>query len=188
MVFVVDDLVAWLVALVADTGRKKLTTLLLGSDQQRALRQAAVAAVERTAEQLAPSGGEQAEQLAMVVGEVFREPATYAAVARQATLLEVGLHGAAEWWHRRRFDGHHTAPADHDRRVSRLLQAAEANPDVSADDVEWLTRKLQNSNNKSQLDRLLDIAGTVPDLMRDLVADPEAVGSSGPGAAYSWAQ
>ena len=100
----------------------------------------------------------------------------------------VGLHVAAEWWHRHRFDGHHTAPADHDQRVSRLLQAAEANRNVSTDDGEWLKRKLENSNNKSQLDRLLDIAGTVPHLMRDLVGDPEAMGSSGPGAAYSWAQ
>jgi hypothetical protein len=100
----------------------------------------------------------------------------------------VGLHVAAEWWHRRRFDGHHTAPADHDQRVSRLLQAAEASPDVSTDDVEWLERKLQNSNNKSQLDRLLDIAATVPDLMRDLVGDPRAVSSSGAGAAHLWAR
>ena len=100
----------------------------------------------------------------------------------------VGLHVAAEWWHRRRFDEHHTAPADHARRMSRVLAAAEANPDVSTNDVDWLRRKLQNSNNKSQLDRLLDIAGTVPDLMRDLVGDPGAMGSSGPGAAYSWAR
>ena len=54
MVFVADDLGAWLVGLLADAGRKKLTSLVLGTDQQRALRQAAVAAVERTAEQLAP--------------------------------------------------------------------------------------------------------------------------------------
>ncbi len=100
----------------------------------------------------------------------------------------VGLHVAAEWWHRNRFDEHHTPPSDHARRVSRLLQAAETNLDVSTDDAEWLKRKLQNSNNKSQLDRLLDIAGSVPDLMRDLVGDPGAMGSSGPGAAYSWAQ
>jgi hypothetical protein len=100
----------------------------------------------------------------------------------------VGLHVAAEWWHRHRFDGRHTALADHDQRVSRLLTAAEANPDVSTDDVEWLKRKLQNSNNKSQLDRLLDIAASVPELVRDLVGDPEAFGSSGPGGAYSWAQ
>jgi len=72
--------------------------------------------------------------------------------------------------------------------VSLLLQAAETNLDVSTGDAEWLKRKLQNSNNKSQLDRLLDIAGSVPDLMRDLVGDPGAMGSSGPRAAYSWAQ
>jgi hypothetical protein len=100
----------------------------------------------------------------------------------------VGLHVAAEWWHRRRFDAHHTAPAEYDLRVTRLLAAAQANPDVSTDDVNWLERKLQNSNSKSQLDRLLDIAGTVPDLMRDLVGDPEAMSASGLGAAYSWAQ
>ena len=41
-----------------------------------------------TAEQLAPPGGEQPEQLAMVVSEVFHEPTPDAAVAGQATLLE----------------------------------------------------------------------------------------------------
>ena len=96
MVFVADDLGAWLVGLLADAGRKKLTSLVLGTDQQRALRQAAVAAVERTAEELAPSGGEQAEQLAMVVGEVFREPTPDAAVAQQATLLEALQAGIAD--------------------------------------------------------------------------------------------
>jgi tetratricopeptide (TPR) repeat protein len=92
---VVDDLTAWLVALLADAGRKKLTMLVLGTDQQRALRHAAVAAVERTAEQLAPADGKQGERLAMVVGEVFREPTTDAAVARQATLLEALQAGIA---------------------------------------------------------------------------------------------
>jgi Tetratricopeptide repeat len=96
VVFVADDLGAWLVGLLADAGRKKLTSLVLGTDQQRALRQAAVVAVERTADQLAPSGGEQAEQLAMVVSEVFRDPAPDAAVARQATLLEALQAGIAD--------------------------------------------------------------------------------------------
>jgi len=96
VVFVADDLGAWLVGLLADAGRKKLTSLVLGTDQQRALRQAAVAAVERTAGQLAPSGDERAEQLAMVVGEVFREPTPDAAVARQATLLEALQAGIAD--------------------------------------------------------------------------------------------
>ena len=51
---------AWLVGLLADAGRKKLTTLVLGTDQERALRQAATAAIEFTAGELDPSGGDQA--------------------------------------------------------------------------------------------------------------------------------
>jgi hypothetical protein len=70
-VFIVDDLLAWLVGLVADAGGKKLVTLVLGSDQKRALRPAVEAAVAATAAQLTPSGG-QANQLAAAVGEVFR--------------------------------------------------------------------------------------------------------------------
>lgn len=54
--FVIDDLLAWLVGLVADAGRKKLVTLVLGSDEERALRQAAADAVEATAAQLGPLG------------------------------------------------------------------------------------------------------------------------------------
>ena len=95
MVFVADDLGAWLVGLLADAGRKKLTTWVLGSDQERALRQAATAAIELTAAQLAPSGGEQAEQLAMVVSEVFGEPVPDAALAGQATLLQALQAGIA---------------------------------------------------------------------------------------------
>ena len=91
--FVVDDLLAWLIGLVADAGRKKLVTLVLGSDQERALRQATVAAVEATAGQLAPSA-EQADQLAMAVGEVFRG-APKVALSGQATLLEALQAGIA---------------------------------------------------------------------------------------------
>lgn len=96
VVFVADDLGAWLIGLLADASRKKLTTLVLGTDQERALRQAAVAAVQRTAAQLAPSGSEQSEQLAMVVSEVFRDPAPNEAFARQATVLEGLQAGIAE--------------------------------------------------------------------------------------------
>jgi hypothetical protein len=95
VVFVVDDLGAWLVGLLADASLKKLTTLVLGSDQERALRQAAKAAVQRTAEQLAPSDDEQAQRLATAVGRVFRDPAPDAAVVRQATLLEALQAGIA---------------------------------------------------------------------------------------------
>jgi hypothetical protein len=62
--FVVDDLLGWLVGLVADAGRKKLVTLLWGTDQERALRSAVEVAVGATAGQLVPSA-ERADQLAM---------------------------------------------------------------------------------------------------------------------------
>ena len=46
MVFVADDLGSWLVGLLADAARKKLTALVLGSDQERALGKAAADAVQ----------------------------------------------------------------------------------------------------------------------------------------------
>jgi hypothetical protein len=94
MVFVADDLAAWLVALLADAGRKKLTTLVLGSEQERALRQAAMTAIRLTATQFA-SGAYQVDQLAMVVSEVFREPKPDVALAGQATLLQALQAGIA---------------------------------------------------------------------------------------------
>jgi hypothetical protein len=71
VVFVADDLGAWLVGLVADAGRRKLTALVLGSDQERALRKAAAAAVRDAAAELSPSA-DRAGQLAMVISEVVR--------------------------------------------------------------------------------------------------------------------
>jgi hypothetical protein len=87
VVFVADDLGAWLVALLADAGRKKLTALVLGSEQQRALRRAADAAVWATAAEKSPSV-EQAGQLAMVISQVFRDPVPAAGLAGSATMLE----------------------------------------------------------------------------------------------------
>jgi hypothetical protein len=86
VVFVADDLAAWLVGLLADAARKKLTALALGSDQERALRKAATVAVQDTAAEMS-SSVEQAGQFAMVISEVFREPAPDAPT-RPATLLE----------------------------------------------------------------------------------------------------
>jgi Subtilase family len=96
VVFVADDLGAWLIGLLADRGRKRLTTVVLGSDQERALRSAATAAVQLTARDLRPGGGEQAAQLAMVISQVFNEPMPRAQVAGQATLLEALQAGVAE--------------------------------------------------------------------------------------------
>jgi tetratricopeptide (TPR) repeat protein len=88
VVFVVDDLGAWLVGLLADAGRKKLTVLVLGSDQERALRTAAVDAVQDTAAEMNLSA-EQAGRLAMMIRKAFREPVQDAPLARSVTMLEV---------------------------------------------------------------------------------------------------
>jgi tetratricopeptide (TPR) repeat protein len=74
MVFVADDLTSWLIGLLADAGRKKLVTLVLGSEQDRALQQAATAAVERTARDLCQDE-DRARHLALVIGQVFGERA-----------------------------------------------------------------------------------------------------------------
>ena len=86
--FVADALGGWLVGQLADAGRKKLTELVLGSEQERALRRAADAAVWATAEEVSPSGGEQAGQVAMVISEVFRDPVPDAPLAGPVMLLE----------------------------------------------------------------------------------------------------
>jgi tetratricopeptide (TPR) repeat protein len=88
VVFVADDLAAWLTGLLADAGRKKLTTLVLGTDQQRALRSAATVAVQRTAGELRPDDAEQAGNVALVVSQVFGEPAPGAPLAGDETMLE----------------------------------------------------------------------------------------------------
>jgi uncharacterized protein YidB (DUF937 family) len=88
MAFVADDLVAWLVGKLADAGSQRLITWAFGSDQERALRRAATAAVQLTAAELRPEGGEPAEELTEVVNQVFGEPLP-AVQAGQATLLEM---------------------------------------------------------------------------------------------------
>ena len=96
MVFVADDLGAWLVGLLADAGRKKLITTVLGSDQERALRQAATAAVQATADEVSLPGSEQSGQVAMVIGEVFREAGPGASASGQQTLLEAMRSGIVQ--------------------------------------------------------------------------------------------
>jgi len=70
----VDDLVAWLVGLLADAGRRGLVKLFFGTELERALRAAAEAAVTGTAAELWPGDEEKAEELAMVIGQVFGTP------------------------------------------------------------------------------------------------------------------
>jgi tetratricopeptide (TPR) repeat protein len=88
VVFVADDLAAWLTGVLAGAGLRKLTSLVLGSDQERALAQAVTAAVQRTAAELRPHDKGQAAELAMAVSEVFGEPAPGMLLQGQQTLLE----------------------------------------------------------------------------------------------------
>ena len=87
MAFVVDDLGAWLVGLLADAGRRKLVTFVLGDEQVRALHQACRAALTATAAELRPGDAAAADEVAMVVGEVFTTPGPQPA-GEHGTLLE----------------------------------------------------------------------------------------------------
>ena len=88
VVFVADDLGAWLVGLLADAALRRLTTWVLGSDQERALRQAANAAFQQTLDQFSPAGDEQARQLTTAIREAFKKPEMAAPQTGQMTLLE----------------------------------------------------------------------------------------------------
>lgn len=94
-VFFADDLAAWLIGVLADTGRKKLTSLVLGDEQERALGSAATAALQRTAMELRPGDEAGSQQLALVVSEVFRTRRPVVPLAGDATLLEALQSGIA---------------------------------------------------------------------------------------------
>jgi hypothetical protein len=59
------------------------------------VRSAGVAAVRLTAEKLRPDNDEQAEDVALVISQVFSEPVSDAPLAGQATLLEALQAGIA---------------------------------------------------------------------------------------------
>jgi hypothetical protein len=87
-VFVVDDLVGWLVGRLADAGYQKLTTLLRGSDQARALNQAVTAAVQATVGEIGPAGGEEADRVAEQINKAFRRRDPVPLPSGQPTVLE----------------------------------------------------------------------------------------------------
>jgi len=93
--FVADDLAAWLVGLFADAGRRRLITWVIGSDQERALQKVAAAAIDLSVVELRPEGGARAQELALVVGQVFAAPAPEALLADCATMLEALQAGIA---------------------------------------------------------------------------------------------
>ena len=67
----VDDLVAWLVGLLGDASRRRLVKFVVGTAEKRARAAAAHAAVTGTAAELRPGDEKSAEQLAMVINQVF---------------------------------------------------------------------------------------------------------------------
>ncbi len=87
MAFAANDLARWLIGLLANGGSDRLTTVILGTDQEEALRSAASAAVRETARDLGQDDDEQAEQAAMEISLVFRHPIPDAPLTDHRTLL-----------------------------------------------------------------------------------------------------
>jgi hypothetical protein len=95
MDFVVGAFATWLVEQVADASRKRLVALLAGDEYERALRKAADAAIQLTAEDFYPTNGIRAEYLGSVIDQVFGEPASVDPTTGQATLLQALQAGIA---------------------------------------------------------------------------------------------
>lgn len=97
MVFVADDLGAWLVAVLADAGRRQLATLVFGGEQQRALRRAATSAVQHTAQELRPDDSSQADGLALVISQVFGEQVRASPQAMRRCLRSFRRRSPGSW-------------------------------------------------------------------------------------------
>jgi hypothetical protein len=87
MDFVTGMFATWLLEQLADAGRSRLTRFLLGDELERALRSAANEAIRLTVEDLRPWGGPEAEQLAMVIDQVFGDSPPVAPMAGHVTFL-----------------------------------------------------------------------------------------------------
>jgi hypothetical protein len=96
VVIVADDLTAWLIGLLADAGRRKLLAFVLGDEQERALRQACGAALTATADDLRPGDAPGADEVAMVIGEVFSPPVAHSDGKRDTLLEELQWGIAAQ--------------------------------------------------------------------------------------------
>jgi hypothetical protein len=94
-VFVVDDLVGWLIGRLADAGYQKLITLLRGSDQARGLKAAVTAAVQATVDEIGPSDREEAERVAEQINKAFHRREPVPLPRGQPTLLEALQAGIA---------------------------------------------------------------------------------------------
>ena len=95
MVFVVDDLVSWLVGRIADVGYNKVSTRLRGSEQDRALRQAITAAVQVTVTDISSANEKNADQLAQRISDAFGRRAPVRMPPGRLTRLEALRAGIA---------------------------------------------------------------------------------------------
>jgi hypothetical protein len=94
-VFVVDDLVVWLVGRLADAGYQRLVTRVRGSDQERALKETVTAAVQATVSEIGPSDGEEADRAAEQINKAFRRRDPVPLPPGQPTVLEALQAGIA---------------------------------------------------------------------------------------------
>lgn len=82
-----------MITLLAESGRAKLTTLVLGSEQERALHSVAKAAIELTVQEIYPADEEKAAQLTLVIGEVFNKPVPNNLRGGRTTMLDALKNG-----------------------------------------------------------------------------------------------
>ena len=96
MAFLADSLGGWLAGLLAEAHGRMMTDWVFGREQERAVRQAAMAAVQLSVGDLSPDDDEQADLMAIAIREAFSGPETEVEWAQQATLLEMLRGGIAE--------------------------------------------------------------------------------------------
>jgi hypothetical protein len=90
-----DDLAAWLLGLLADGVRRRLTTLVLGDELDRALHSTAKDAIALTAAEVWPDDDARAAEVAAVVNELFRGPVPDAVLGQHTTMLKALEAGIA---------------------------------------------------------------------------------------------
>jgi tetratricopeptide (TPR) repeat protein len=95
MDFVAQAFASWLVGVVADFGRVRLSRLIFGTDQERALRHAGTVVVWRISVDLHEGDEKRAEHLATVLDRLFESSVPRNVGPGQGTLLEAIRHGIA---------------------------------------------------------------------------------------------
>jgi hypothetical protein len=126
VVFVADDLAAWLVGLLADAGRRRLVSWAFGSAQERELKQAAATAVDRSVRELRPEGGVRAEELAAAIGRVFIPPVPEALLVGSPAMLEALQAGIAGQLARQDDVGGLTGTTDPSAELAALAETLSA--------------------------------------------------------------